>query len=174
MRSPTVYGKKICHATTPYTVAKNIAAIYQPAIRLSAWPVCSILIVYYKTSRLPAGIRYLTVIQLYNATMQYVCQPSLSVVYCSILQYIRATSTSRQYGRQPILSVVIPLTIIPAEVIFNCDTTLQCNKAISRQPGLSVVYYSYSYSILQNNETSRLPGTSRGYLTVIIIYYIIL
>ena len=38
------------------------------------------------------------------ATMQYECQPSLSVVYCSILQYIAATS--RQYGYQPTLSVV--------------------------------------------------------------------
>jgi hypothetical protein len=36
--------------------------------------------------------------------MQYERQPSLSVVYYSILQYIVATS--RQYGYQPILSVV--------------------------------------------------------------------
>jgi hypothetical protein len=136
-----------------YECQPSLSVVYYSILQYIT-AVCSILIVYYKTSRLPAGIRYLTVIQCYNATMQYDCQPSLSVVYCSILQYIRATSTSRQYGRQPILSVVIP-----AEVIFNCDTILQCNKAISRQPGLSVVYYSYS--ILQNNETSRLPGTSR-------------
>jgi hypothetical protein len=36
--------------------------------------------------------------------MQYECQPSLSVVYCSILQYIAATS--RQYGYQPGVPVV--------------------------------------------------------------------
>ena len=36
--------------------------------------------------------------------MQYECQPSLSVVYYSILQYI--TATSRQYGYQPGMSVV--------------------------------------------------------------------
>ena len=36
--------------------------------------------------------------------MQYDCQPSLSVVYYSILQYI--TATSRQYGYQPGMSVV--------------------------------------------------------------------
>jgi hypothetical protein len=36
--------------------------------------------------------------------MQYECQPSLSVVYYSILQYIAAIS--RQYGYQPGVPVV--------------------------------------------------------------------
>ena len=35
-------------------------------------------------------------------------------------------------------------------------TVIQYYNAIRRQPGLSVVYYSYS--ILQNNETSQLPA----------------
>ena len=85
--------------------------------------------------------------------MQYECQPSLSVVYYSILQYIAATS--RQYGYQPGVPVVY------YSILQNITATsrgyltvIQCYKGIraSAEPvGSTIVYYN----------TSRLPMHGR-------------
>jgi hypothetical protein len=66
--------------------------------------------------------------------MQYECQPSLSVVYCSILRYI--TATSRQYGYQPGLT---GLSVVYYSILQYIAGT---SRQYGYQPGVSVVYYS--------------------------------
>jgi hypothetical protein len=90
--------------------------------------------------------------------MQYERQPSLSVVYYSILQYIAATS--RQYGYQPGVSVVY------YSILQNITATsrgyltvIQCYNAIraSAEPVGSILW---QYITATSRQYGYQPGVS--------------
>ena len=96
--------------------------------------------------------------------MQYDCQPSLSVVYYSILQYI--TATSRQYGYQPGMSVVYYSTLQNITATSRGYlTVIQYYNAYDCQPSLSVVYYSILQYITATIRLSAGPVCSN------VVYY---
>ena len=92
------------------------------------------------------------------------CQPSLSVVYYSILQYI--AGTSRQYGYQPGVSVVYYQPAIRLSAGRVCSilyySILQTRPADSRiagwYPRCIVVYYSILQTGRSGPADSRIVG----------------